>query len=76
MSAANAMPRNKLIGVRFTEEEIGVLDRLVAHFEETSPGVAFNHQLAIKAALAIVAREVGVAAPPAPRSRPKPRKSR
>ena len=68
-NAVATMPRNDLIGVRFSAEELELLDRLVAHFTATHPGVKFNRQMAIKAAVARAAADA--LPPPAPHSRPR-----
>jgi hypothetical protein len=71
------MPRGTLIGVRFSSEEKARLDALARHLEATHPGVVFNAQMAIKAAIAIVSRDAGLEAPPpAPSSRPHTKKTR
>lgn len=50
---AEQMARNKLIGVRFSDEEAARVERLRLHFQELNPGVTFNAQTVIKAALAL-----------------------
>ncbi len=72
---SEAMARNDLVGVRFTPEEQDVLDRLVSHFEAAHPGMRFNKQMVIRAAVFAYAKELGLGvATPAPPSKPKPKK--
>lgn len=74
--AAVEMPRGKLIGVRLSAEEVERLDRLAAHFERNSPpGVTYNAQTTIKAAIAIAATQAGIDVPPAAPSRPRVKKT-
>lgn len=70
---AVAMARNELVGVRFSPEEHALLDRLVGHFERAHPGMRFNKQMVIRAAVFAYAREFGIepSPPPAPPSQPR-----
>lgn len=72
--AAAEMARGKLIGVRFSAEEYARVERLIAYYEQATPGVAFNAQTVIKASLAMAESSLGLA-PPAPPSRPARKKS-
>jgi hypothetical protein len=72
--ATEALARNDLVGVRFTPNEHELLDRLVAHFEEAHPGMRFNKQMVIRAAVFAYAKGLGIepaVPPPAPSSRPR-----
>ena len=64
--ASAAMARNELVGVRFTPEEQAVLERLVGHFEREHPGMRFNKQMVIRAAVFAYARGLGLLEAPAP----------
>jgi hypothetical protein len=61
--------RGKLIGVRFSQVEFSRIESLIGLFEQMTPGVKFNAQTVIKAALAMAETELIS-------SRPKPTKKR
>ena len=69
--AAVEMARNELVGVRFAPGEQRLLQRLVEHFEQAHPGMRFNKQMVIRAAVFAYARDLGLVEepPPAPPSR-------
>ena len=70
--AADSMARNDLVGVRFAPAEQAVLERLVTHFEEAHPGMRFNKQMVIRAAVFAYAEKLGIEpVPPAPASMPR-----
>lgn len=62
--AAVGMARNDLVGVRFTPEEQALLDRLVEHFESAHPGMRYNKQMVIRAAVFAYAKTLGLITEP------------
>lgn len=70
-----AMARNELVGVRFSPDEHALLDRLVSHYEQAHPGMRFNKQMVIRAAVFAYAKGLGIepntTAPQEPPSRPR-----
>lgn len=72
-----AVARNDLVGMRFTPDEQALLDRLVEHFKQAHPGMPFNRQMVIRAAVFAYAKSLGIetaAVPPPPPSKPRPKK--
>lgn len=71
--AAGGMARGKLVGVRFSDEEYARIERLITHYQSVTPGVDFNAQTVIKAALALAESTLGLVPPPPP-SKPRAKK--
>ena len=71
-----SVARSEVLAVRLPEEDWDRVERLRAHFATKYPGVTMNVATTIKIALALVERiELGAAAPAAPPSRPRVKKS-